>query len=160
MLVSLAACAAYADTGVLSIVVRDVKTHNAVQAKIRVEGPKALETETDANGKLTLALPTGEYQVTAAALGYSSMTWRGTLWGRPNALQPAEIFLFPAFAEAPVTGGTGVASIRVRDGLTHYAVPAKIELEGPKSLSLETDGNGTITLPTGAIPGEGLGPRL
>src|SRR5450759_2003166 len=103
-LVVLAASAMCADTGVLSIVVKDSKTHNPVQAKVRVEGPKALETETDKDGKLTLSLPTGEYQVTAAALGYSSMTWRGILWARPSANRPAEIFLFPAFAEAPVYG--------------------------------------------------------
>lgn len=137
------------DTGVLSIAVRHSKTHAVIQAKLRIEGPKAFETETDRDGKLTLSLPTGEYRVTAAAPGYSSMTWYGNLWARPNAVRSAEIFLFPAFAEAPVYGGTGVVSIHVRDWLTNYAVPAKIELEGPKSLSLETDGNGTITLPSG-----------
>lgn len=145
----LAAPCLQAQTGVLSITVRDVHTHFAVQAKIRVDGPKALETETDKDGRLTLSLPVGEYQVTVAALGYRSMTWRGNLWAGPSASRPEEIFLFPAFAEAPVYGGTGVASIQVRDWLTHYAVPAKIELEGPKSLSLETDGNGTVTLPSG-----------
>lgn len=149
LLVGFAASAAYADTGVLSIVVGDVKTHRAVQAKIRVEGAKTLETETDKNGRLTIPLPTGEYKVTAGALGYSSMTWSGNVWAKPGANPPAEIFLFPAFAEAPVTGGTGVVSIRVRDWLTHYAVPAKVELEGPKSLSLESNGNGTIALPSG-----------
>jgi hypothetical protein len=143
-----AVAAMCAGTGVLSIVVRDSKTHSAVQAKVMVEGPKSLETETDKDGKLTLSLPTGEYQVSAAALGYRSMTWRGNVWARA-ANRPAEIFLFPAFAEAPVSGGTGVVSIWVRDAITHYAVPAKIELEGPKSLSLQTNGTGTITLPSG-----------
>ncbi len=137
-----------AQTGVLSVVVRDSKNHTPVQAKVKVEGPKTLETETDKDGRLSLSLPTGEYKVTAAAIGYSSMSWRGILRAGPNA-QAAEILLSPAFLEAPVSGRTGVVSIRVRDWLTHYAVPAKIELEGPKSLSLETDGNATITLPSG-----------
>jgi WD40-like Beta Propeller Repeat/Stage II sporulation protein len=141
-----------AQTGVLPIVVRDIKTHAAIQAKIRVEGPRALETETDKDGKLMLSLPTGQYQVTAAALGYSTMTWSGNLWARPNANRPAEIFLFPAFAEVPVSGGTGVLSIRVRDTTTHYAVPAKVEFEGPRSLSVETGETGEtgrLALPSG-----------
>lgn len=146
---TLSASVLCAQTGVLSIMVKDVKTHAVLQAKIRVEGPKSLETVTDKDGRLTLSLPAGEYEVTAASLGYRSMTWRGNLWANPTASHRAEISLFPAFVEAPVPGANGVVPIWVRDAITHYAVPAKIELEGRKSLSLQTDGNGTINLPSG-----------
>jgi hypothetical protein len=141
-----------AQTGVLSIVVKDSNTNSAVQAKVRIEGPQALESETDKNGNLTLSLPAGEYQVTAASLGYRSVTWRGILRANATAKSRAEIFLFPASAETPATGGIGVLSIRIRDTITHYAVRATVELEGPKSLSVETGETGEtgrVSLPSG-----------
>lgn len=139
----------HAQTGTLSIVVKDSKTHNPIQAKVRIEGPKTLETETDKGGKLTLSLPTGEYKLEFAALGYITVVSRAALWGRGSANPPAEILLIRAFAQPPASGGTGVLRIKVRDVVTHYAVPAKIEFEGTKSLSIETDGNGMVTLPSG-----------
>lgn len=136
----------HAQTGVLSIVVRDSKSHNPMQAKVRIEGPKTLETETDKDGKLTLSLPTGEYQFEFAALGYITDATGGAV--RPIN-RPVEIFLTRIPFPPPISGGTGVLRIEVRDNVTGHAVPARLQFEGTKSLSIETDGNGTVTLPSG-----------
>lgn len=79
------------------------------------------------------------------------MTLRATLWGNPGENRPQDIAIFHAFAEPPVHGQTGVLKITVRDARTDYAVRAKIEIQGAKSLTTETDENGSLklSLPTG-----------
>jgi hypothetical protein len=66
-LVALLAIPTYAETGVLWIVVRDRDTHQPVAAKVTIEGPKSLSTQTDKDGGLRLSLPTGQYQVYVSA---------------------------------------------------------------------------------------------
>lgn len=54
-------------------------------------------------------------------------------------------------AASAMFADTGVRSITVRDWITHYAVRAKITLQGPESLSVETDDTGVakLSLPPG-----------
>jgi hypothetical protein len=78
LLVLLLACAAipiHADTGVLSLNVRDGATDFAIRAKVGLKGPKSITAQTDASGSLTIALPLGEYQVELSAAGYKPMTF-------------------------------------------------------------------------------------
>ena len=69
-----AALPIYADTGILSLAVRDVDTHFAVHAEVKIEGPKSISADTDKNGSFTLSLPAGEYRIEVSAHGYKSMT--------------------------------------------------------------------------------------
>jgi hypothetical protein len=78
LLAFLLACAAipmYADSGVLSLNVRDGATDFAIRAKVGLKGPKSITAETGASGSLTIALPLGEYQVELSAAGYKPMTF-------------------------------------------------------------------------------------
>lgn len=55
------------------------------------------------------------------------------------------------FASSPMRAATGLLELRVRDVQTHYSVHATVKLDGPKSLSAETDDTGSLrlTLPAG-----------
>ncbi len=152
LLIAIFAIPMHAQNGVLSISVKDYATQQPVAGKVTIQGPKSLATQTDEKGRLTLSLPSGKYEVTISAPRYLLGGWGGTLWGNPRADTPHEVQLLRAFGGAPVPHGqTGTLNITVRDDRNYYAVRAKVEIEGPKSLSMETDDNGSLklSLPTG-----------
>src|ERR1700690_12159 len=59
--------------------------------------------------------------------------------------------LLVVLAASAMCADTGVLTFKVRDAETHYAVRAKITIEGPESLSIETDETGStrLSLPEG-----------
>ncbi len=63
----------HAQTVPFTIEVRDSDTHYAVQAKVKLEGPKSISTETDKTGKLSVALPPGSYEEEISAAGYQTL---------------------------------------------------------------------------------------
>jgi hypothetical protein len=142
---------AYGGTGVLWIDVKDRDTHQPIAAKIRIEGPQSLAADTDKDGKLRLQLPPGQYQVFVFAPRYRTAQWQVRLWGNAAEDRPQEVNLFHAFADAPVYGQTGALTITVREAWTNYAVQAKVEIDGPKRLTMQTDNDGSLklSLPTG-----------
>jgi hypothetical protein len=95
-LLLLLACAAiplHADTGVLSLNVRDGATDFAIHAKVALKGPKTIAAETDATGSLSIVLPLGEYQVELSATGYKPMTFPQSIVTGDN--QAGQIMLDP-----------------------------------------------------------------
>jgi hypothetical protein len=75
LLLALATLPVYADTGVLSLNVRDGATDYALRAKVAFHGPKTISAETDDSGSLTIRLPLGEYEIDLSAAGYKPMTF-------------------------------------------------------------------------------------
>lgn len=82
-----------ADRGTLRIVVRDVTTHYAVRAQIKLDGPQSFSRETDDAGSLQLPLPRGEYQMEITAPGYRDMRTHATV--EPGNTWPIGIMLDP-----------------------------------------------------------------
>lgn len=54
--------------------------------------------------------------------------------------------LLIAFAASLASAASGTLSLHVRDGITGYNVQASVKLEGPESLTLQTDDSGSLTL--------------
>ena len=75
LLLASSAMPLFADTGVLSLNVRDGATDFAIHAKVGLKGPKSITAETDASGGLRVTLPLGDYQVEVSAAGYKPMTF-------------------------------------------------------------------------------------
>lgn len=96
LLTLLFACAVsplYADTGVLSLNVRDGATDFAIRARVALKGPKSIAAETDDTGSLRIALPLGEYQVELSAAGYQPMTFPQSI--APGDNRAGQIMLDP-----------------------------------------------------------------
>lgn len=93
LLLALAALPLSAATGVLHLLVRDVDTHYAVQAKIHFDGPESLSAETDDTGSLAVSLPEGQYRIEISAPGYQTMRTRASV--QPSVTWPFGIMLDP-----------------------------------------------------------------
>jgi hypothetical protein len=96
LLALLLACAVlpvYADTGVLSLNVRDGATDFAIHAKVAFRGPKTFSAETDDTGSLRITLPLGEYEIDLSASGYKAMTFPQSVVLGDNSA--GQIMLYP-----------------------------------------------------------------
>jgi Tol biopolymer transport system component len=58
---------------ILRVFVRDVDTHYAVHAKVKLEGSQSLTAETDNTGSLNVSLHPGQYRMEISAPGYRNM---------------------------------------------------------------------------------------
>ena len=111
MLVACAATFLHADTGVLTVNVRDSATSFAVRAKVNLKGPKNFSAVTGEDGSLRVTLPQGAYQMEISAAGYKPMTFQqsigpgNNLAGRimldpvepPQELRGIDVLLKPGF---------------------------------------------------------------
>ncbi|MEV4417834.1 S8 family serine peptidase [Catellatospora sp. NPDC049609] len=133
------------DTGTLAGTVTDAATGSPLPgATVTITGAVSREVTTGAAGTFSTLLPVGDYQVAAAAFGYTGAT-------KPAAIADGATTTVD-FALAPVASYT--VSGTVTDGSGHgWPLYAKVTVEGASGVyDYTAPGNGrySVTLPAGS----------
>jgi Tol biopolymer transport system component len=126
----LAVSTLHAQTGTLNLSVRDVTTHYAVQARVRLQGPEQVSIQTDDQGKASVLLTPGEYRIEVSSVEHQTLRTHYLVGSGQNL--PFTVMLAPVNQPSEETREALDPDIRPKFTLLHGYV---VDGETGKALS-------------------------